>query len=112
MHRFACACVCLRISHPIAGMCFIEQKVRRIRKTAAKPDAKKAEKSLGGFLEKNEPSIKKKVGGSNSVAGDQIAISKEQSLTGEVYVRADGKKGKSFFFEKASMSDLFNFLGC
>jgi len=74
------------------------KKVRRIRKTASKGagnDLEKkeaAKKSLGGFLEKNEPSIKKKVGGSNSVAGDQIAISKEQSLTGEVYVRADGKK--------------------
>ena len=29
------------------------------------------------------------------MAGDQIAISKEFSLTGEVYVRADGKKGKA-----------------
>jgi len=79
----------------------IEQKVRRIRKTAAKPQVKDPQKkTLGGFLEKNEPSIKKKVGGSNSVAGDQIAISKERSLTGEVYVRADGKKGKSrFLFE-------------
>ena len=78
----------------------VEQKVRRVRKTPAKsPSTPKSEKrSLGGFLEKNEPSIKKKVGGSNSVAGDQIAISKEQSLTGEVYVRADGKKGKILTF--------------
>ena len=67
--------------------------MRRIRKTPAK-SPKNEKRSLGGFLEKNEPSIKKKVGGSNSVAGDQIAISKERSLTGEVYVRADGKKGK------------------
>ena len=77
---------------------FDEQKVRRIRKTPAKAAPKNEKRSLGGFLEKNEPSIKKKVGGSNSVAGDQIAISKEQSLTGEVYVRADGKKGKILTF--------------
>jgi hypothetical protein len=36
-----------------------------------------------------------RLGGSASVAGDQIAVSKDSSLTGEVYVRADGKKGKS-----------------
>lgn len=51
-------------------------------------------KSLGGFLAKNDPSTSRALGGSASVAGDQIAISKESSLTGEVYVRADGKKGK------------------
>lgn len=49
--------------------------------------------TLGGFLKRNEP-IFPKMGGSASVAGDQIAVSKESSLTGEVYVRADGKKGK------------------
>ena len=42
----------------------------------------------------NEPTGPRKFGGSASVAGDQIAVSKESSLTGEVYVRADGKKGK------------------
>lgn len=54
-------------------------------------DAKK--ESLDGFLGKLD-SRPKKIGGSASVAGDQIALSKESSLTGEVYVRADGKKGK------------------
>ena len=64
------------------------------------PSSKEPEekKSLGGFLENNESSIRKTYGGSNSVAGDQIAISKESSLTGEVYVRADGKKGESQCF--------------
>jgi hypothetical protein len=82
--------------------------VRRIRKTASKSALQDFEKkSLGGFFEKNEPSIKKKVGGSNSVAGDQIAISKENSLTGEVYVRADGKKGQSHFFFQ-----LHSFFNC
>jgi hypothetical protein len=42
----------------------------------------------------NESTGPRKLGGSASVAGDQIAVSKESSLTGEVYVRADGKKGK------------------
>lgn len=46
--------------------------------------------SLAGFL--NDGSAKPKNRGSSSVAGDQIAVSKESSLTGEVYVRADGKK--------------------
>jgi ribosomal protein L24E len=50
-----------------------------------------SKKSLTHFLEKGDkPRLK--VGGSASVAGDQIAVSKEASLTGEVYVRADGKK--------------------
>jgi hypothetical protein len=64
------------------------------------PSSKEPEekKSLGGFLEDNESSIRKTYGGSNSVAGDQIAISKESSLTGEVYVRADGKKGEFQYF--------------
>ena len=48
-------------------------------------------KSLSGFIE-NEDEPKPKLRRSSSVAGDQLAISKESSLTGEVYVRADGKK--------------------
>lgn len=77
-------------------------KVRRIRRTSVKTADKataapEEKKTLGGFLLKNEPSTPtpRKIGGSASVAGDQIAISKESSLTGEVYVRADGKKGES-----------------
>ena len=46
--------------------------------------------SLAGFL--NDGSAKPKHRDSSSVAGDQIAVSKESSLTGEVYVRADGKR--------------------
>lgn len=57
--------------------------------SVASEDASK--KSLTGFLEKNDKP-KLRLGGSASVAGDQIAISKESSLTGEVYMRADGKK--------------------
>ena len=77
---------------------YCEQKVRRVKKTASTAtDKETGKKSLGGFLLKNGSAIKNKFGGSNSVAGDQIAIGKEQSLTGEVYVRADGKKGESQF---------------
>lgn len=57
--------------------------------SVASEDASK--KSLTGFLEKNDKP-KLRLGGSASVAGDQIAVSKESSLTGEVYMRADGKK--------------------
>jgi hypothetical protein len=67
--------------------------VRRVKKSGASSivseDAPK--KSLSGFLE-NSDKINLKVGAAASVAGDQIAVSKESSLTGEVYVRADGKK--------------------
>ena len=75
-------------------------KVRRIRKSAAaaaqpsgaaEPSGGAPQKSLGGFLEKSG-GPRKKLGGSASVAGDQLAVSKDASLTGEVYVRADGKK--------------------
>ena len=60
-------------------------------KNASLPAEEK--RTLGGFLSKSEASSPRKMGGSASVAGDQIAVSKESSLTGEVYVRADGKKG-------------------
>lgn len=55
--------------------------------------------SLDGFLGKMD-SMPRKMGGSASVAGDQIAIGKDSSLTGEVYVRADGKKGT---FQRSSV---------
>jgi hypothetical protein len=54
----------------------------------------KMKDSLDGFLGKMD-SMPRKMGGSASVAGDQIAVGKDASLTGEVYVRADGKKGKA-----------------
>lgn len=78
----------------------MEQKVRRIKKTAVRPveEVGETKKTLGGFLTRNEPSTQRIMGGSASVAGDQIAVSKESSLTGEVYVRADGKKGKENVF--------------
>eukprot|EP00934_Nitzschia_sp_Nitz4_P001588 Nitzschia sp. Nitz4//scaffold64_size103689//38157//44477//NITZ4_004432-RA/size103689-processed-gene-0.77-mRNA-1//1//CDS//3329556118//1588//frame0 len=81
-------------------------RVRRIKKkapepsvvqpaTASKPAAEKPaeeeKKTLDGFLGKGAAS-KPRMGGSASVAGDRIAVSKNESLTGEVYVRADGKK--------------------
>lgn len=53
---------------------------------------KKEKDSLDGFLGKMD-SKPKRMGGSASVAGDQIAVGKDSSLTGEIYVRADGKKG-------------------
>lgn len=74
-------------------------RVRRIRKTAVKRDSATEsatesgeKKSLTGFLEKGAASAPRQKGGSASVAGDMIAVSKDSSLTGEVYVRADGKK--------------------
>eukprot|EP00980_Cylindrotheca_fusiformis_P031792 scaffold26981_cov157-Cylindrotheca_fusiformis.AAC.1 len=70
------------------------KKVRRIRRTKKADDAESGgeeKKTLGGFLSKGEPSNARR-GGSASVAGDMIAVDKSQSLTGEVYVRADGKK--------------------
>jgi hypothetical protein len=60
-------------------------------------------KSLDGFLLGKMDSQPTRLGGSASVAGDQIAVSKDSSLTGEVYVRADGKKGKE---------ELVTFLSC
>ena len=56
--------------------------------------------SLSGFL---NDGAKPKNRGSSSVAGDQIAVSKESSLTGEVYVRADGKKVRRV--KKSALTD-------
>jgi ribosomal protein L24E len=67
--------------------------VRRVKKANASSvvSEEAPKKSLSVFLQKSDkPNLK--VGGAASVAGDQIAVSKESSLTGEVYVRADGKK--------------------
>jgi hypothetical protein len=94
-------------------------KVRRIRRTAVKPAENESppaeeKKTLDGFLLKKEQSSpRRKIGGSASVAGDQIAVSKESSLTGEVYVRADGKKGECEMFSQryrivpSVLSDIF-----
>ena len=54
----------------------------------------KREKSLGSLLGNMDSEPRKM--GSASVAGDQVAVSKGSSLTGEVYIREDGKKGKIF----------------
>ncbi|KAL3943228.1 MAG: hypothetical protein SGBAC_002718 [Bacillariaceae sp.] len=78
------------------------KKVRRVKKSSSSSvsgppsssgsvGGEPRKKSLGGFLD-NEPRPRAKLGGSASVAGDQIAVTKERSLTGEVYVRSDGKK--------------------
>ena len=77
------------------------KKVRRVRKSAASVSGDPEKKSLSGFLEKDGPS-KPKLGGSASVAGDQLAVRKESSLTGEVYVRADGKKVRRVLKKPAS----------
>mmetsp|Transcript_28963 Transcript_28963/g.69928 ORF Transcript_28963/g.69928 Transcript_28963/m.69928 type:complete len:2087 (-) Transcript_28963:128-6388(-) len=67
-------------------------KVRRIRRPKAKDDSDTGDKkSLGNFFD-SKPKKSAKLGGSASVAGDMIALDKSKSLTGEVYVRADGKK--------------------
>ena len=63
----------------------------------------KEENSLGSFLGNTDSKPRKM--GSASVAGDQVAISKESSLTGEVYIREDGKKGKTtFVFSRLNFS--------
>ncbi|MGK3750738.1 MAG: hypothetical protein ACI8RD_003038 [Bacillariaceae sp.] len=87
-------------------LCWKNEKkiVRRVRKSSSSasvssPSAQKKKlsgksfsgPSLSGFIE-NEDEPKPKLRRHSSVAGDQLAISKESSLTGEVYVRADGKK--------------------
>lgn len=56
----------------------------------------KKEKSLGNFLGKMDSQPRKM--GSASVAGDQVAVTKESSVTGEVYIREDGKKGRFYDF--------------
>ena len=82
-----------------------KQKVRRIRRTAAKStEMTEEKKSLEGFFSSKESSAPRRLGGSASVAGDQIAVSKESSLTGEVYVRADGKKGKMLLIVQYGIS--------
>jgi hypothetical protein len=55
----------------------------------------KNKESLDGFLGKMDL-MPRKIGGSASVAGDQLAVGKDSSLTGEIYVRADGTKGKTW----------------
>lgn len=68
------------------------KKVRRVKKSSGSVASEDpSRKSLDGFLG-NGTNGKPRIGGSASVAGDQLAINKESSLTGEVYVRADGKK--------------------
>ncbi len=57
------------------------------------PKAKK--NNLGSFFGSMDSSQPKKMG-SASVAGDQVAVTKEASLTGEVYIRGDGKKGELY----------------
>ena len=67
-------------------------QVRRVKKSSASVSGGSSHnKSLSGFLG-NGDEPKPKLRRSSSVAGDQLAISKESSLTGEIYVRADGKK--------------------
>ena len=77
-------------------------KLENKKKVEGSPkDAPKAKKDrgLGSFFGSmnSGPAGPPKMG-SASVAGDQVAITKEASLTGEVYIRADGKKGKNFIF--------------
>jgi hypothetical protein len=57
-------------------------------------DTKKNTPSLGSLLGNMDSKPQKM--GSASVAGDQVAVAKESSLTGEVYIRGDGKKGKIY----------------
>ena len=80
----------------VSGASFNQSDKKKSTEDTTKdaPTPKKG-RNLGSFLG-NMDSTPQKMG-SASVAGDQVAISKEQSLTGEVYVRADGKKGKIFF---------------
>ena len=69
---------------------------------SASVSGEKKTSSLSGFLnDGTSPKLRK--GGSASVAGDRIAVSKESSLTGEVYVRADGKKVRRV--KKSALTD-------
>ena len=65
------------------------KKVRRVRKT---PTAEQPKKSLTNFQDNGTPGDQPRRTGSASVAGDQLTMDKNTSLTGEVYIRADGKK--------------------
>ena len=70
--------------------------IRSEEKKNARDDRKEAtqlkkENSLGSFLVNMDSKPRKM--GSASVAGDQVAVSKDSSLTGEVFIREDGKKG-------------------
>ena len=81
-------------SNSVDGEIYVREdgtKVRRVLKASSQSvNSEGPKKSLGGFLGKH--TTPNKLAGSNSVAGDQLAVSKDESLTGEVYVRADGKK--------------------
>jgi hypothetical protein len=67
------------------------RRIRRPKKTEDSGSVGGEKKTLAGIFSNAGPK-RTKMGGSASVAGDMIAVDKSQSLTGEVYVRADGKK--------------------
>jgi hypothetical protein len=78
----------------VAGDRVTSAEIRDGKENGVPQSPSKTKESLDCFLGKMD-SKPMRLGGSASVAGDQIAVSKDSSLTGEVYVRADGKKGKS-----------------
>jgi hypothetical protein len=67
------------------------QSVKKKSKEETKKESPKQKNSLGNFFGNMDSGPPKM--GSASVAGDQVAVTKEASLTGEVYIREDGKKG-------------------
>jgi ribosomal protein L24E len=68
------------------------KKVRRVRKTPSVV-AEPPKESLTSFLDNGTAGDNKpRRTGSASVAGDMLTMDKNTSLTGEVYIRADGKK--------------------
>lgn len=83
----------------VAGDRILSSEVKDGKENGIPLTLTQKKESLDGFLGKMD-SMPRKMGGSASVAGDQIAIDKDSSLTGEVYVRADGKKGT---FQRSSV---------
>ena len=87
----------IRGAATVSGASFNQlEKKKSTEDTKSTEDAKKNTPSLGSLLGNMDSKPQKM--GSASVAGDQVAIAKESSLTGEVYIRGDGKKGKKCVF--------------
>ena len=79
----------------VSGASFNQTDKKNIDNNTKDAPKLKREKSLGSLLGNMDSKPRKM--GSASVAGDQVAVTKESSLTGEVYIREDGKKGKILF---------------
>jgi hypothetical protein len=61
-------------------------------KLAGQRSAGEADSKLSSYLDKSTSKDPQPSGGRASVAGDQLTLNKKSSLTGEIYVRSDGKR--------------------